>query len=181
MNVYIETYTRLIDCHFKRIEVFESELSGIRFFGNKNLNVVLQNWEEGMDDKKIIEETISIRNFLLRKNMNVWNTYYLICADDEHVIDEDTIYSIEREATALRKFVIRSFEDTTRIPFLDTYQENTDEIMDLSSYVFKGYEEISELIDCIKQKNGELKKLNSKEIESACKSFLDREVNNEDR
>jgi len=181
MNVYVETYNRLLGCHFKRVEIIESELSGIRFFENENLNVVLQNWEEGMDDKKIIDETIFIRNFILRKNMNVWNTYYLICADEEYAIEEDMIYSIEREATALRKFMIRSSKDLTRIPFLDTYQENTDEIMNLSSYVLKDYEELSELINYIKQKNGELRKLKPKEIEDACKSFLGKEVKNEDR
>ena len=61
-----------------------------------------------------------IDKFLFNKNINIWNTYLLLCVKNGVKLEQENEYLIERNQKGFRKYVIMSKDDLKRIPFLDS-------------------------------------------------------------
>ncbi len=181
MEAYNITYQRLLDAGFSEIHDTGFQGIGIKFLTNGTIFAVLQRWEIEANVQDIIDEASLLRDRLLRKRVNAWNAYYLLCAGGDHPIDEETIYAIEREARALRKYVVRSEADIQRIPFLDiNLSKESKNPLRVADNTAQQNETITYLLDYIRKKDGERRKLTQKEIESAILSMIsDKEIQNE--
>lgn len=168
MKAYNQTFEKLSKSGFEVIDLPEVFQFGVKSFRNRFLTVILQQWEQTMTAKDIIQETRNIREILLRSNYNAWNTYYLLCSDDDKDIDEDTVFFIERDAAALRKYIIRCESDLSRIPFLD-WQESS--MVRNPITILERADEygttIKALLGYIRQKNGQKVRLKQREVEGA--------------
>lgn len=122
MNTYNSTFIRLENKGFIQDKETIQDI-GVTLFRNDTLNVILQNLEVGMDIGDIKEETIYIREKLHETELNVWNTYYILCADKGNIKSEKMLF-IERDSSGLRKYVIKNDSDLNRILFLDNIPVN---------------------------------------------------------
>jgi hypothetical protein len=123
LNIYEVTFNRLQEKGF--LQEKESVVShlGVALFRKGNINIIIQNLDKGMKIDDIKQESIRIREKLHQIQINVWNTYYILCADEEIVEGED-LFFIERDSSGLRKYVVKEEEDLNRILFLDNQPVN---------------------------------------------------------
>ncbi|WP_271397720.1 ABC-three component system middle component 1 [Salinicoccus roseus] len=122
MNTYNFTFFRLKEKGFTQDKEALSDI-GVALFKNDTVNVVLQNLDVGIDMEYVRKESIDIRRRLHEIGLNVWNTYYILCIEDENFRSDDMLF-IERDSSGLRKYVIRHEEDLNRILFLDNLPVN---------------------------------------------------------
>lgn len=162
MEAYVLTNKLLLDLGFSHVINSDLLNIGVKLFTNGLNFVVLQRWENETPARKIILEASLVRDILLRQKLNVWNSYYLLCTGGDRLIDEETIYTIERDSLSIRKFVIRSMADIRRIPFLD---DNNDTYTELNKNSIDDIEQdptISYLLKNLRDKEGERKALKKK-------------------
>lgn len=134
----------------------ESVLShlGVTILKKEHLNVIIQNLDIGMELKDIKEEVIRMREKLHQVQINVWNTYYILCAD-EQIVDNENLFFIERDSTGLRKYVVKEEEDINRIPFLDNQPVNRiDNPIKIKDSISKNDKTIDFLFNFIEENNG---------------------------
>jgi len=134
----------------------ESVLShlGVTILKKEHLNVIIQNLDIGMELKDIKEEVIRMREKLHQVQINVWNTYYILCAD-EQIVDNENLFFIERDSTGLRKYVVKEEEDINRIPFLDNQPVNRiDNPIKIKDSMSKNDKTIDFLFNFIEENNG---------------------------
>ncbi|MEK5141431.1 MULTISPECIES: ABC-three component system middle component 1 [Paenibacillus] len=167
MEAYNRTFQQLIDADFQETEIANMKDWGVKCFTNGQTISILQRWETEMNTNQIMNEASRMRDLLLRNRLNAWNAYYLLCAGTEAINDE-MVYYIEREASALRKYVIRTENDLKRIPFLDINIGNTEGnelniVEDTSQYG----DNVTRLVEYLRQHNGERAKFSQKKIEEA--------------
>ncbi|MDA1771309.1 hypothetical protein PDJ95_07855 [Bacillus cereus] len=154
MNAYEITFKRLMEKGF--IKERESVLShlGVTILKKEHLNVIIQNLDIGMELKDIKEEVIRMREKLHQVQINVWNTYYILCAD-EQIVDNENLFFIERDSTGLRKYVVKEEEDINRIPFLDNQPVNRiDNPIKIKDSISKNDKTIDFLFNFIEENNG---------------------------
>ncbi|PYE89493.1 ABC-three component system middle component 1 [Bacillus sp. 196mf] len=154
MNAYEITFKRLMEKGF--IKERESVLShlGVTILKKEHLNVIIQNLDIGMELKDIKEEVIRMREKLHQVQINVWNTYYILCAD-EQIVDNENLFFIERDSTGLRKYVVKEEEDINRIPFLDNQPVNRiDNPIKIKDSMSKNDKTIDFLFNFIEENNG---------------------------
>lgn len=99
-----------------------SEL-GLSFYQHSIFKVLVYKTDH-IDLEKVKTVAFKVRNFFLSKDYNVWNTYFLICTNEE--LEKEMVYVIERDTAALRKYVIQNENDLNRIPFLDEVTPNNE-------------------------------------------------------
>lgn len=172
MEAYNLVYRQLINKGFEECYNSALEVFGVRYYQNNQLSVILQNWDRETTIEEIMDEARKFRDILVRSNTNVWNTYYILCCN--HDVEDDTVFFIERDATALRKYLVRTTSDLDRIPFLDSVPVNKVEdpmsvIEDTDEYDKVVYK----LLSFIKENNGGNSKLNQKMIEEAITTILE--------
>ncbi len=166
MNAYEITFTRLKEKGF--IEEKERVLShlGVTVLKKEHLNVIIQNLDVGMGLKDIKKETIRIREKLHQVQINVWNTYYILCADEE-TVDNEHLFFIERDSTGLRKYVVKEEEDINRIPFLDNQPVNRiDNPIKIKDSIAKDDKTIELLFNFIEENNGDEKIIPDEDIDA---------------
>ncbi|MGG1639083.1 ABC-three component system middle component 1 [Paenibacillus sp. NRS-1760] len=167
MEAYNHTLDRLFEEGFEVVPNVGDTGIGIKCFSNGSKFVILQRWEITTTIQRVNEEASILRDSLLRNRMNAWNAYYLICEAGDHPISEEIAYSIERDPKALRKYVIRSALDLQRIPFLDSEELTKKEASIELLTSIQMTKTITQLIEYIRQHDGERRKLNQKELETA--------------
>ncbi|MCP1307683.1 ABC-three component system middle component 1 [Paenibacillus tyrfis] len=167
MEAYNHALHRLSDVGFEAVSNITSDKMGIKCFSNSSKFVILQRWEVTTTIQGVLAEAAFLRDSLLRNRVNAWNAYYLICEAGNNPISEETVYSIEREPTALRKYVIRSALDLQRVPFLDPTQSMKKEISTEVLDSIEMTETVTRLIEYIRKHDGERRKLSQKELETA--------------
>lgn len=94
-----------------------------------NINLIAKEYTNFSFDE-IVQEVIDIRSILVKKNMNIWNTYFLILLEDTYEENENEyqVYSIERNSQGLRKYVIKNENDLYRIPFVKNDKTSNKEL-----------------------------------------------------
>lgn len=87
MQTYNLVYERLTKMKFQEINFEELNKLGVKSYIKHHVLVILQNWDQNISIDEIMEEAREIRDILLGLQYNVWNTYYLLCCDED-VSDE---------------------------------------------------------------------------------------------
>lgn len=114
--MYKVTFNRLNQLGFRELK--EHTMDGLAWFKDEIVDVFLQQWDETISLETILDECQRSREMIMKMGGNPWNSYYLLCADNDD-LEEQNVYLIEHNSLAMRKYVIRSEYDLKRIPFLD--------------------------------------------------------------
>lgn len=114
--MYERTYQRLRSMGFQELE--EHRIDGLAWFRDGIVDILLQQWDETMSKETVFNECQQAREMLSKRGGNPWNAYYLLCAGDNELNDEE-VYLIEHNALIMRKYVVRCEYDLNRVPFLD--------------------------------------------------------------
>ncbi|MBU8852751.1 ABC-three component system middle component 1 [Priestia megaterium] len=178
MNSYEATYIRLKEKEF--VQEKESIINnlGLATFRKDHIYIIIQNLDLGMKVEDIKEESIRIREKLHESKINVWNTYYVLCADEE-VIDVEYLFFVEREPSGLRKYVINEVEDLNRIPFLDNQPVNKfSNPIQMEDNIPENNTTIKSLFDFIKENNGTEMIIPENRIDEAIDRLLWEELSN---
>lgn len=177
VNAYELTYRRLEEKGFKQYKESVLEHLGVAVFHKEHLSIIIQNLELGMGIKDIKQESIRIRERLHQIKMNVWNTYYILCAGNENVYRED-LFFIERDSTGLRKYVVIEEADLNRIPFLDNLPVNViNNPIRIEGNLTENDTTIKNLYEFIQLNNGSDKIIPEKEINNFIDTFLEEDKN----
>lgn len=162
MNNFNRVHNRLIQKNFKALENEYLEKIGFSLYENETIKVFLKRLHMELEPDNIKIYSNQIRVFLLEENKNIYNSYLILCIDEE--IDYEDFFMIERNSIALRKYVVRDENDLNRIPFLDniinTNESNPDNLNE-SEYV----EEVKGVYRCLKQYDSKNVKLKDSEVE----------------
>jgi hypothetical protein len=171
MDIFNFTNNRLIEMGFEPCELIEIEELGAVSYRSHTHHVVMKKIHTNEELDNIKSFSTKVWNIMLGERVNICNTYLLICTDKP--IDYETFFVIERDTTALRKYVIRNEKDLNRIPFLDDVTDdeanNEEEIKEHQNenvYLQKVYEFIT-------SHNGHHTKLDTEEIETSVKMIID--------
>lgn len=123
---------------------------GIVAFSKGHINVFLKSYGSDIEAKDIINDTMQVRQQLAESHgINIWNSYMLICPGGLSESYVDLILKVEKDTTALRKYVICNESDINRIPFLDnTISENVKPKKILENE-YQGTEEVKELVNLV--------------------------------
>lgn len=159
---------------FELLELDFDESHPYLFFSKEQFNLVVCSYKNKININELNDEVQSIRTKLIRKNINIWNTYMLILFENE--INFDEAFLIEKNASSLRKYVITSMEDFKRIPFLDNVEFDnngfsTTEKISTISYT----ENLQRVINFIQENNGENEKFKANYIRSKVPLLFDLE------
>ena len=167
MNTYNDTYQRLAMFGFVQKEDEHFVDLGVVWFSNKNINVILEYSDSGTDAQKIKAACLAQRDILLELGVNVWNSYYLLCSN-ENQFDDEFVYTIEHDPVAMRKYVIRSTNDLRRIPFLDNSSGREQPLHKLTAHQDENLDEVvRSLISFILENEGTEIRFNPQMVQDA--------------
>jgi hypothetical protein len=172
MDIFNYTNNRLIERSFRAINILEIQSLGAVVYQSDINIVVVKKIHSDLDIKNIRTLSINIRSILLDRNMNVCNSYLILCVNE--TIDYETFFTIERDTRAIRKYVVRSSVDLNRIPFLDSLIEGltTESEENRTSNKTENIY-VNELVNLISSYNGNEKKLSTEEINNSANLILD--------
>lgn len=177
MQLYDQAYTAINKMGFTEVEHGIFDELGVVCYKNKYIHVILQNRDHGMTIETIENECRVIRNLLLESGANVWNTYYILCANSESV-DDDQAFFIERNSALLRKYVIRQESDLNRIPFLDDIPVfKIENPLSLTGSLQDADLIIKTLVTEVRKLDGHTTGLNKTQIKDIVNIILSNEVN----
>jgi hypothetical protein len=177
MQSYDQAYTSITKMGFSVVQHAKFDELGVVCYRNRYTHVILQNWDSGMTIETIENECQVIRSLLLELGANVWNAYYILCANSES-IEDDQAFFIERNSALLRKYVIRLDGDLNRIPFLDDIPVNEiDNPLSLTESLKETDVIINTLVTEVKKLEGHTTSLNKKQIKDVVNLILSYEGN----
>jgi hypothetical protein len=94
----------------------------------KNISIIIKEYTINYDTEKIISDSVNIRLELEKLDINYLNSYMLICIRQQEIDGKQNLnyyntidwkYKLERSSRGIRKYIIESHYDLTRIIFLD--------------------------------------------------------------
>ncbi|WP_100404124.1 ABC-three component system middle component 1 [Bacillus sp. FJAT-42315] len=161
MNNFNVVHNRLIQQNFKALENEEVEKIGFSLYENETIRVFLKRLHMELELEKINIYSNQIRILLLEQSQNIYNSYLILCTDEE--ISYEKFFMIERNNIALRKYVVRDEKDLNRIPFLDnTVDKNGKNPANLKETEYN--EEVKVLFSLLKQYDSENIKLKDSQV-----------------
>lgn len=161
MNNFNLVHNRLIQKNFKALENEEVEKLGFSLYGNETIRVFLKRLHMELELENINIYSNQIRILLLEQSENIFNSYLILCTDEE--INYEKFFMIERNNIALRKYVVRDENDLNRIPFLDnTVDKNGGNSENLRETEYN--EEVKVLFSLLKQYDSENIKLKDYQV-----------------
>ncbi|MEB6550959.1 hypothetical protein MXL46_18025 [Heyndrickxia sporothermodurans] len=161
MNNFNLVHNRLIQKNFKALENEEVEKLGFSLYGNETIRVFLKRLHMELELENINIYSNQIRILLLEQSENIYNSYLILCTDEE--INYEKFFMIERNNIALRKYVVRDENDLNRIPFLDnTVDKNGGNAENLRETEYN--EEVKVLFSLLKQYDSENIKLKDYQV-----------------
>lgn len=123
---------------------------GVVAFRKNHINVFLKVYNMDVEAKNIIDDTLKIRRQLVNnQEVNIWNSYMLIFLQEESDSYIDLVLNVEKDTTALRKYVICKESDINRIPFLDDTISEVVKPKSILESEYQGAKEIKELINLV--------------------------------
>ncbi|WP_235999630.1 hypothetical protein [Heyndrickxia sporothermodurans] len=102
MNNFNLVHNRLIQKNFKALENEEVEKLGFSLYGNETIRVFLKRLHMELELENINIYSNQIRILLLEQSENIYNSYLILCTDEE--INYEKFFMIERNNIALRKY-----------------------------------------------------------------------------
>ena len=178
MHVFNFINNRLEEMGFYREDNQGLFSLGITCYVNERRNVLLKNFIQEPTIQEIKKESLEIREILLSQNKNIWNTYYLICLENENKdVNErdDNTYLLERDTTAIRKYIIQNVKiDINRIPFLDdsTFVMESDK-NSFNDTLTEKSELIKKASSLIQDNEGDIQRLVNEKIENIALKLLE--------
>lgn len=172
MDIFNLTNNRLIEKGFQPYNSLEIEGLGAVIYRSPIKHVVMKKIHTKEELRDIRSYSSKIRNILLDDGVNICNTYLFFCIG-EHT-DYETFFMIERDTTALRKYVIRNEMDLNRIPFLDILIEEIEVFgeEDIKKRNENNYY-LPKIFDFITAHDGHQNKLSPVEIETSIKMIIE--------
>ncbi|MGE7949462.1 ABC-three component system middle component 1 [Lysinibacillus sp. NPDC093688] len=117
MSNFNIVHNRLIQKNFKELDNADAEKVGFSLYENETISVFLKQIHTELEFENIKFYSNQIRLILLEQSKNIYNSYLVLCTDEE--MEYEKFFMIERNNIALRKYVVRDESDLRRIPFLD--------------------------------------------------------------
>lgn len=153
---------------FKLIENENIKKLDLLYYTNQKINVFLGNQNyQSIGYKEINDLAYKLREVLIKKNINIYNSYLIYCIEYKDIKEEDLIL-LERSSKYLRKYIVRDNKDIERIFFLN----NNLEYKNIKYNPFPDInQDIQELVE--KMKDDEtLAPLNSKQVDEIVENIL---------
>lgn len=141
-------------------------------------SVIIKEYNVEGISSEVRSDAVDLRTVLNKIGVNIWNTYLFVCNKNG---DSDISYSIEKDSTGLRKYVINSKDDFKRIPFLDKYHTNED-----SDDIFINLPKIDDgltfkkVVDSIISNDGLQRELNNNEVKNMLAELYGMDVVNDE-
>ncbi|MGG4468459.1 ABC-three component system middle component 1 [Paenibacillus alvei] len=125
------TKTEILEILYKhdfivqKSEIFISNLEEFIHCVNldRQISLIIKEYSQH-DLSNVSNDVMKVRRILRENNANIWNSYFLILLSSFDNFKDLKVYSIERNAQGLRKYVIVSENDLYRIPFIENIEEN---------------------------------------------------------
>lgn len=171
MNNFNVVHNRLIQKNFKVLQNEEVEKIGFSLYENETTRVFLKQLHTELELENINDYSNQIRILLLDIGENIFNSYLILCADEN--LDYENFYMIERNNIALRKYVVRYESDLNRIPFLD----NIEDLKEDNTNTLKENEyndEVKFIHSLLRGYEGEKIKLQDDQIEEIVNTLMQR-------
>ena len=154
---------------FKLIEDERIKELDLIYYNNNKINVFLGNQNYlNVGYEEINNLTYHLRERLIERDINVYNSYLLYCIENGGIKDEDIIL-LERSSKCLRKYVIRQYEDIERIFFLNNISKKIDN--EIKEYP-KMSEDIKSIVDQMVD-DEKILRLDTKKIDLIAKNIID--------
>ncbi|MGF9945749.1 ABC-three component system middle component 1 [Priestia megaterium] len=154
MTVYNLTKERLMQHQFYPLDFLWCKELGVVAFQKENTFVFVKLYDEiqvNMD--QIIKDVVKVRRNLERsQEVNIWNSYMLACLNALSTSYLELVMKVEKDTTAIRKYIIQQEKDLDRIPFLDnTRSEKVEPGLILDENSFSELGNIQEIVDFIRK------------------------------
>jgi hypothetical protein len=154
---------------FKLIEDARIKELDLIYYNNNKINVFLGNQNYlTVGYEEINNLAYHLRERLIEKDINIYNSYLLYCIDNDGIKDEDIIL-LERSSKYLRKYVIRQYEDIERIFFLNNISNKIDNEIKIYPQM---NEDIKSIVDQMID-DEKILRLNTKKIDLIAKNIID--------
>ena len=154
---------------FKIIEDEKIKSLDLIYYKNNKINVFLGNQNYSIVGYEDINRlSYQLREILIKKDINVYNSYLLYCIDQGGIKEEDMIL-LERSSKYLRKYIIRQCEDIDRIFFLNN---TTDSVENKINPYPKVNEDVKNILNHMID-DGKILRLGVKKIELIVKNILE--------
>lgn len=152
MLVYNLIKERLISHDFSHHESDWSIKLGIVAFRKGHINVFLKGYDKYLEVADVIRDTIEVRKQLENNfEVNIWNSYMLICFEKSDKPYIDLVMKIEKDTTAIRKYLICEESDLDRVPFLDNTDSESVKPKKILTEESKNLGDIKELVNLIQE------------------------------
>jgi hypothetical protein len=147
------------------------------FCKKEHTNVIIKEYNNSQEVSQVRSDAVDVRSILTRVGENAWNTYFLVCnSSTDYILP----YSIEKDSVGLRKYIINSYEDFKRIPFLDDREYQQEVIDDIGQVKIFDKENMDEIVEHIVGMDGLQRELEEKEVMEILESFYDVVIEYED-
>lgn len=170
MDIFNLTNNRLIEMDFEVIELEGIDGIGGVVYKSPYNYVVLKKAYTSEELKNITNYSSIIRHIMLENKLNINNTYLIICTNIN--IDYETFFIVERDTTALRKYVIRNGKDLNRVPFLDNSEHSKSNDFEVV-YEIQQNNYLQIILNYIKENSGQHNKLNKQQIDYSIEMIMD--------
>lgn len=171
MGLFRDTIERLQEFEFIKQSSEVLNTLNVFLYSKGYINVIIRQYTTDVNSELIISDALRVREILLKNEVNLWNTYFLIITN--YKIDEEITYMIERDSRVFRKFLIRNLQDLNRIPFLDkTEVNNTETAIFPSNLMTSETKEIEKLLNFIKKNNGDIESIKQNVILDGIKKII---------
>lgn len=152
MLVYNLVKDRLFSCGFSYLELDWTINMGVVAFKKGHINVFLKPYDENIKATDILNDAIEVRKHLEKNpEINIWNSYILICPKASGKVYTELVMKVEKDTTALRKYLIYEEKDVNRIPFLDNTDSESVKPKRISDEGYQGIEEIRVLVNLVQE------------------------------
>ncbi|MBZ6489535.1 ABC-three component system middle component 1 [Priestia aryabhattai] len=152
MKIYNLTKERLMKFDFKPVEFNWCADIGVVAFQRDNISVFVKLYEDiKLSNEIIVKDVIKIRRNLEKSlEVNIWNCYMLACLSPLSISYMELIMKVEKDTTAIRKYIIQQEKDLDRVPFLDnTGSENARPELPFHKDSFTELGNIQEIVDFV--------------------------------
>lgn len=154
---------------FELIEDKKIKELDLLYYRNENINVFLGNQNfSTIGYNEINNLAYCLRENLIKKDINIYNSYLVYCIEYECIKEEDIIL-LERSSKYLKKHIIRQIEDIDRIFFLNNKSNHIDPVK--IDKLPKINEDIKKIVDEMID-NEKITKLKAQQIELIAENIL---------
>ncbi|MCU4804542.1 hypothetical protein OCF14_08870 [Bacillus cereus] len=154
MIVYNLVKERLMQHKFMQLELDWNAELGVVTFRKEHILVFLKLYDNpAVKSQDIIEDIVKVRRKLeKRPEFNIWNSYMLVCLNTSFDSYIELVMKVEKDTTAIRKYLVNEEKDLDRIPFLDNTRSKIVEPKKwFDKETFSELGDIQEIVDYIRK------------------------------